>query len=464
VTPTWWTLMRWDLRLLRRQRMALAAAWIMLSAFALALLTGQQHSSQLNADAQSAFAAAASDRNKLLQRIEAGDKWAAMAISARANMLLSPPPLAALASGRSDLDPHAAKASVFTQGQALFSNYQLDSPVALALGRFDLAFVALALLPLLVIALGHGLLAEDRELGLDRMLAMQGRHGPSWLAARATLRAGSMSLCLLAAMALLALLSGTTGEWLRWLLALLLIGGYIAFWWGITVWVGSWGWSEGRTLFALLLLWAVVVLAIPAVVGSISRHGNPPPSRFALIAAARAAEVEASKRSNELLGAYSHDHPELDAAVSADLPSWARTGFLISAAVDNATAPLMHDFDRALQAQQHAVARWQFASPALMLQRSLLRVAGTDESRSLAFRDQAQRHLSAFRERVGASALSGVLLDEQRLQALPTFVFVEPPLAEVLRPVLAPMLAMWISAVLFMVLTWQRVRRPFSAD
>ncbi|WP_149194448.1 ABC transporter permease [Luteimonas suaedae] len=47
---------------------------------------------------------------------------------------------------------------------------------------FDLAFVVQTLLPLLIIALGYGLLADERERGLDRILAVQ-QVAPGWLLA-----------------------------------------------------------------------------------------------------------------------------------------------------------------------------------------------------------------------------------------------------------------------------------------
>lgn len=459
-----WKTLLWDWRLLLRSRIGPLAAVLALLMLALATANGSRFASQWAAQSQAAKTEAAEARSQLLADIANGDGWAALPFNAESPILLPPAPLVELSNGRADLDPRAAKASTFRKQHELFQHYEIDSPLALALGRFDLAFVIQTLLPLLVIALGYGILAEERSLGLDRVLAVQQVPSSRLLGARLLARASVLLLPLLLVFAWLWLAAGEhvpdpaeRMQRLAWALALIL--GYLAFWWALLAWIGTWRLREGQTLLTLLAAWVLLVLAIPALAGLVARQMHPPPSRFELIAAARVQEIDGIKRGAALLGDYVHDHPELDTEASADLPGWAGNLFLTSRLVDQAVAPVVQDFDNALAAQQASVTRWQFLSPALMLQRGLMSVAGSDEHRRAAFSAQARAHLADFRERTGQMMLGGQKLDAARLDALPGFTFVEPPAQEVWQRIRLPLLVLWSLSALLLLLALVQLAR-----
>lgn len=461
---TLWRTMLWDWRLLMRSRVGMAAVLLTVAFVTLATWNGAQFAGQWQAQAEAATTSAAETRTRLLDDIAAGQSWAAFPFSAESAIVLPPAPLADIASGRADLDPRATTAFTFRKQHELFRHYEIDSPLALAQGRFDLAFVLQTLLPLLVIALGYGVLAEERERGLDRVLAVQQVPPRRLLAGRLLARAMLLVVPLLAVFAWLWLMGGTHAldtaqRSLRLGWALALAVGYLAFWWALVAWVGTWRLREGQTLLALLAAWVLLVLALPALAGLVSRELHPPPSRFELIAAARVQEIDGVKRSAELLGDYAHDHPELDAKAGGDLPAWASTLFLTSRLVDEAVAPVVHRFDAALAAQQATVERWQFATPALMLQRGLMAAAGTDERRREAFFAQSRAHLVEFRERTGRMMLGGESLDAQRLQALPGFAFVEPDGASAWRVVRWPLLVLWALSIVLLTIALRRAGR-----
>lgn len=457
---TLWRTMAWDWRLLARSRIGVAALALAALFIALAAWNGARFATQWQAQARAAVAAAEESRTRMLADIARGEGWAALPFSAESPIVLPPAPLADLASGRADLDPRTTTAFTFRRQHELFRHYEIDSPLALAQGRFDLAFVLQTLLPLLVIALGYGVLAEERERGLDRVLAVQQVPPRHLLAGRLLARALLLLAPLLAVFAWLWLAGdATTGHdqrtlRLAWALALTL--GYFAFWWGLVAWIGTWHLREGQTLLALLAAWVLLVLALPALVGLVSRELHPPPSRFELIATARAHEIDGIKRGAALLGEYAHDHPELDPEAGGNLPAWATTLFLTTRLVDGAVAPVVQRFDGALAAQQQTVARWQFATPALMLQRGLVAAAGTDERRRGAFIGQARTHLVDFRERTGRMMLGGELLDAEALDALPTFAFAEPGDDVAWRAVRAPLGVLWTLALLLLALALRR--------
>ena len=462
---TLWHAMRWDWRLLARTRIGPAVVALTLLLALLAAWNGLQFQAHWRAQADSAHADAAAKRAQLTADIAAGDAWAALPFSAEGAIVLPPAPLADIASGRADLDPRTASASTFRKQHELFRHYEIDSPLALALGRFDLAFVVQTLLPLLVIALGYGLFAEERERGLDRVLAVQGVSTRRLLAARLLARSLLLLVPLLAVLLALHVYAAQdpplAQRGLRFAWVLALIAGYLAFWWALVARIGTWRLREGQTLLALLAAWVLLVLALPALAGLLSRELHPPPSRFELIATARAQEIAGIQRGTALLGDYAHDHPDLDPGASADLPAWATNLFLTSRLVDEAVAPVVQRFDDALGAQQASVDRWQFATPALMLQRGLVAAAGTDEQRRGAFAAQARTYLVEFRERTGRMMLGGDRLDAQGLAALPVFAFAEPDATQAWRALRWPLLVLWsLSAVLLLLAFRGAARSP----
>lgn len=462
----WWRGIGWDLRLLHRARTAPVIVLTIFLLGGIAAWNGHTAAKRWHGDNETARLQAQRQRDELAAKIDGGQERAAP-YAAKGLILLPVAPLVDVASGRSDLDPRAAEATTFGQAHLLFRDYQIDSPVALALGRFDLAFVVQVVLPLLVIVLGYGV-GAGREDILSRMLVVQGASVRRMLFARVVARAliigvPTALVLAVAAAASWSIADGSGQRGVRWLIAVALMGGYGAFWWALVGWVASFRWRESRTLATLLACWVGWVLVVPALVGAVAREIHAPPSRFALIAQARAAEIAATRRAETLLGEYTHDHPDLQGR-GQDLPGWAKSVFVVARAVDDAVAPLMRHFDDALHRQQEAVSRWQYASPALALYQGLSAAAGTGERRQLEFRQAAQSYFASFRERTGQLMLSGEPLTAAQLDSLPVFHHVEPPPSALVRDAAGQLAFLWGVAVVLLAWTFARAGREEPAN
>jgi len=86
--------------------------------------------------------------------------------------VLPPAPLAALSVGQSDILPYYALVTV-TPRYASPTFDELQNPLQLMAGRFDLAFVIVYLFPLLIFALSYNLLSAERENGTLAMVLSQ---------------------------------------------------------------------------------------------------------------------------------------------------------------------------------------------------------------------------------------------------------------------------------------------------
>lgn len=455
----------WDLRLLMRSRVGMAVGLTLVSLCALALWTGHENARSWRQQMVGAQQRNSDYQSELLRLIADGDAWARQPFNARGLVVLPPPPLIALASGRSGLDPKHGSATMLTHAHLLFRDYQIDPPARLAAGDFDLAFFIVYLLPLLIIALCHSVLAQDSEQGTDRLLLTQGASLGSVVASRIVARALLVLLPLIAVALFGAFAGGAPmregytvllAAWLAFAVT------YAAFWFALAAWISAFRWGEGRTMMALIAAWIALVLVLPALVGSGSRHLHPMPSRFEQIAAARKAEIQAVQDSEKLIGQYMHDHPDLANVQPADAPQWVRSGFVAARAVDDAVTPVVERFDRALSLQQALVDRWQYATPALIARRGLVRLAGTDEHRQQVFGEQAGEFLRAFREATGRQSMLGETLDAERLRGLPHFTFVEPPARRIVATVALPWAALAGIVIVLAIAARRRLRRAFG--
>lgn len=151
--------MNWnhEWRLLRRDRAAAVVLLLWCVALLYALHTGWQQRARVQAevdDFQRAALARIESQRERAAKAEAGgpvDRYAAFPSSLRAPAVLPPGPLAFLTVGEMDLRPHTATVSLFSSEAAFTKNQELQSPATLAAGRFDLGFVVVVLLPLVLI-------------------------------------------------------------------------------------------------------------------------------------------------------------------------------------------------------------------------------------------------------------------------------------------------------------------------
>ncbi|MBC8070739.1 MAG: DUF3526 domain-containing protein [Deltaproteobacteria bacterium] len=452
--------MRWDARTLARSRAAWIALVVLSVATGLGVCSGARFRARWSDEATHERRLEQESRREHLALLAENDPRAAMPMFIDTKIALPPAPLAELIVGRGDLDPRGANVSAFSHRGSLFRDYQTASPVALAIGRFDLGFVVVYLFPLIVIALGYGLLSDERDRGLDRLLAVHGVSRWRLALGRVALRSVLVAAPLIAGVATIFLVEEpTVDRAARCAVAMVAILGYAGFWWSLVLVVASSRLREGTSLLALLVAWVVVVLIVPAIVGAVTKTTHPAPSRFALIAASRSAEVAAATRAQQLIGGYVHDHPEMDPKATGAPPAFAQRSFVVAREIDEAVKPIVAEFDHALEAQQTAVARFQLLSPALLVHRTLSSIAGTDETRALAFRAQARTFAHDWRETVGSLGMRGVTVDAAMVTSRPELDFVEPPLGDTLGVVAPPIAMLWGFTLLAGFAAFRRLRR-----
>ncbi len=330
-------------------------------------------------------------------------------------------PLAALSAGQAEGYPSAAAISPFADPFGIFDRYAtgLESPAVLSAGRFDLAFVIVMLLPLLLIAATYDFWSRDVESGSARIQLAQPVEPAMLILTRGTLRGGMLLLATTSiASILLAIIGGDPAGVALFALAALAYGG---FWIALAICINLFVRTSTTAALACGTAWLAIVVLLPAALAALVDMVEPTPSvrghanairtvgldvRAANAPAARIAAMAASDRAYP--ASLWHSRREI-------------------AVRDARLRPIYLAHARAWDEHRNLASALRVASPAILAQDALDRIAGTDAARALAFQDQAKRFAGAVR------GLAFDWMDDDRLMTLadydgglPRFTFVEP--------------------------------------
>jgi len=305
--------------------------------------------------------------------------------------VLPPAPFGGLAIGQSDLYPYYTAVTASSRHTSAQFD-ELQNPVQLLAGRFDLAFVAVYLLPLLVFALSYNMLSEERENGTLALVLAQPATLRSLLLAKSLLRllyVASISIAITIAGFLAAGVNSGSAEALPaaviWMLTVMAYG---LFWLGIATLINSRGWSSAANAMTLAAIWLVLVAIVPSVLNVVISAAHPLPSRIALVEAAREAQSRALTRIGQ--------RPSISGPI--DMDERARGSLIQIMEAEKEVLPVLKQFDEQLEKQQEQVRRWRWVSPAIMTQLALTQIAGTDGQRYKEFVNATERFRTQWRE------------------------------------------------------------------
>ena len=184
---------------------------------------------------------------------------------------MEPQSMAFIATGQSDLFTHYVKPKVSGDDFAL--NFtEMTSPIQLLFGSFDLAFVIVYLLPLIIIAFSFNVLSSEKESGSLKLLASQPINIRSWLLKKLIVRyfwvALIVVLTLIAVFLFLGVEWQATASYLPELFALILV--YMLFWFALAFLVNLWINSSSKNAISLIGLWVFFVLLAPSILNQLS--------------------------------------------------------------------------------------------------------------------------------------------------------------------------------------------------
>ncbi|WP_422860332.1 DUF3526 domain-containing protein [Flagellimonas sp. S174] len=312
---------------------------------------------------------------------------------------MDPQPMTFIATGQGDLFTHYVKPKV--SGDDFTLNFaEMTSPVQLLFGSFDLAFVIIYLLPLLIIAFSYNVLSAERESGSLRLLASQPIGIQTWVLQKLGLRFFWLSMLVIFTLTLVFFVVGINPfsqiSLFFGLLALVLT--YMLFWFALTFLVNLWVGSSSKNAVVLLGLWVVFVLLIPSMLNQLGNTLYPMPSRTIMINEIRTLKAEVAKKQDEILDNYLRDHPEYAINDSTQFRGFYHRYMASQKLVKEELSPLINAYEDQLKKQQSWVASFKWVSPSIIVQESLNQMAGTSTQDYESFRKQVIAFAGIWRE------------------------------------------------------------------
>ncbi|WP_103865011.1 DUF3526 domain-containing protein [Aquimarina sp. I32.4] len=302
---------------------------------------------------------------------------------------MQPHDMAFVAIGQSDLFTHYTRPKVVDNSLTI-KHTEMTSPVQLLFGSFDLAFVVIYLLPLIIIAFTYNILSQEKESGSLRLLASQPLSIRNWVLQKVILRFFWLVLITILVLTIVFVInefsfSENLGAFVS---CIILVVAYMMFWFALAFAINLFGKSSAKNAMSLLGLWIVFVLLIPAIMGQLSSSFYPIPSRTKMLNEMRALKAETTKKQDKILDNFLRDHPEYASKDDQGKTSfWHR--YMASQRIINDELSLLQDkYDGQLRKQHELIQQFQYTSPAIIVQQSLNAMAGTSSTNYEDYRNQ----------------------------------------------------------------------------
>lgn len=327
-----------------------------------------------------------------------------------------PHPLQALTIGQSDNQPFYYNLWVYNNAYNT-KQVELRNPAKLLSGNFDLAFVIIYLLPLLVIAFCYNVLSADREAGISGLLSIQGltthRIVSGRLLFRGILAYGLILLLSIAGFAFNGIYDACSI--LCWLGISLL---YLVFWMTLMYMVVSVRKSSSITALMLVSCWVTFLLVIPSLINNLQRTDD-------------AGRIQIADADRE----FSNRLWEMDKKVLIDTllqvrPDWRKfsikdTNKVRSIAYSYLDMLNMNSVGRRIDEsalkEQQRLKKFNFVNPAFSAQLLFNRLAGSEIENFVAFRKDASDYQLQRSEIINDFRLSDKIFGLADYQKYPVF-------------------------------------------
>ena len=287
-------------------------------------------------------------------------------------------------------------------------------------GRFDFAFLAASVAPLLLILLLYDLRASERTARRhDLLVATAGSSLSLWLP-RALVRVTALALLLLAPLWGAALIEGTSLKVA--LQASGIVVGALLVWWLIVELVSRIDASPSILLTSLIGVWLALAIMVPALSKSAIEAANPVPDGGEILLLQRETVNDAWDLPKEAtMEPFVAEHPEYAEHSTIDSP-WAWNWYYAFQQVgDQKVRPLMQQYCEARLARDAQAGVVSFLSPTSFVERAFEKLAGTDAVSMIAYEDSVRDFHKELREFHYPLMFPEAPYDEELLSGLPAF-------------------------------------------
>jgi ABC-2 type transport system permease protein len=293
-------------------------------------------------------------------------------------------------------------------------------PVLALTGRFDFAFLAAFVLPLVLVVLLHDLRASERVAGRhDLLVATAGQPAALWRW-RALWRAAGVFAAAALPLAGAAALAGTSTPVL--LAALAALAAHLLAWTLLAAAVAAWRRPGEPILAALVALWLLLAVIVPAAGrGAIDRLVPLPAGADILLTQREAVNDAWDLPKAATMDAFVERHPEWAPYRAVERPFEWKWYYAFQQVGDQRAEALSAAYTEGRRTRERWAARLAWLAPPVLLERQLQRLARTDLEAALAYEARVRAFHAELRAFYYPRLFPNAPFERAELDALPRF-------------------------------------------
>ncbi len=266
-----------------RSRAVLASMVLIIALGAISIGIGHQFLSQKKAaiDQVEQYQKSHIERNVLLHKDDLG----LLMYYVQFAFINNPSHLAGLSIGQSDVNTNVQRITIKNlEGQRYDTD--LVNPMNLQSGNLDLSFVLIYLFPLLIIVFTFNILSEETETGTWRLVSVQTPSKLRYLLTKLSIRV-VLVYTVLGILLMVAKMVLSIPFDIKFVLVTLLSFLYVAFWFALGFFVVNFKKSSGFNALALLSIWLVLLILLPAGINAYLTNKYPVPEALSTMISQR---------------------------------------------------------------------------------------------------------------------------------------------------------------------------------
>lgn len=376
-----------------------------------------------------------------------------------AGALVSLPPLKSyfIAIGQTDIYPISMTLNLGIK-ESFASTSALENPNKMMIGNFDISFVIIWILPLIIITLFFDLVSSEKESGLIKVLLTQSISIKDLIFSRVIIRTSILMFSIISLILFCLLYSDIAITSFLSLFLIISVSIYSLFWISICLFINSKGLKPSVNAIYLSLIWILLVIIIPSLINLVSTSMFPVPSKLDYIRTYTEEIEEIRTKGSQILGKYFEDHPELSNS-KVDTSKVSVMQVIRDESIEKHLKPVREEFYKKAKVQKDFINLMKYLSPSITMQYTLYDLAGTSTNRYDIFNDQVDNFHNEWKKFFVTKIMSSKPVYQKDYKILPKFSYYEESFKDILFRSIKALFLVFIFSIIFLVISIKNLNK-----
>jgi ABC-2 type transport system permease protein len=181
--------------------------------------------------------------------------------------------------------------------------------------------------------------------------------------------------------------------------------------------------NSSKNALALIGIWLLVVLILPATINQIGSSLYPTPSRLKMVNEIRQIKKENEEKQDEIMNDYLRTHPELAKNSDKERFGFWHKYFASGKVIEEKNKPLLEQYSLQLKNQQNLISAFKYISPAIIMQQSLNNTAETSEQHYNDYKKQVHEFSNEWRNFLIPMLFKEEKFTSKEFKNMPVFIY-----------------------------------------